>query len=385
MANDLFDLWGAMKVTSYRRVLADIDDIISKSQNMEESLQIGLDKISVVLRCEAYTFWIYQLSGNGMIRPLAFTGGSDISGIRLFPGEGIVGKVIETGEGLIIEDCQNNANFKKEVDKKSGFKTKSMICVPTKSNGVTYGCIQVINRKDDSLFDNEDYEMITSVANKFSEILEKYDVLKEYFGYDFEKIAQSNLKPEHRNVVAMVTDITGLHHLMEKGDSETLANSISVFMTLVNNVVSKYGGVINQSLNDHVEVVFNMDGKNNDPAYNMLLSAKEIVDNLDEFEAKILTRYNVDLNVNIYCNIGDAYCSYIGPRESAEYKALGSVTQSLASIRNAVNKKLYQNAIILTNPVYDEIRSRHMLHVERVRVDSNNDLPFDIYNLKSLD
>ncbi len=67
--------------------------------------------------------------------------------IRLPLGVGIGGHVAETGESLIINDVYKDPRWNPSYDKKSGFRTRSMICVPIKFKGKILGVIEVINKK----------------------------------------------------------------------------------------------------------------------------------------------------------------------------------------------------------------------------------------------
>ena len=45
-------------------------------------------------------------------------------------GSGIVGHVAKTGETVSIPDAYQDARFNKEVDERTGYTTKSVLCMP---------------------------------------------------------------------------------------------------------------------------------------------------------------------------------------------------------------------------------------------------------------
>src|ERR1700712_5049835 len=45
-------------------------------------------------------------------------------------GKGIAGWVLEHGEPVLVPDAYDDPRFFREVDKQSGYRTRSMICVP---------------------------------------------------------------------------------------------------------------------------------------------------------------------------------------------------------------------------------------------------------------
>mmetsp|Transcript_131799 Transcript_131799/g.299684 ORF Transcript_131799/g.299684 Transcript_131799/m.299684 type:complete len:165 (-) Transcript_131799:200-694(-) len=63
--------------------------------------------------------------------------------------KGIVGACATSGEIINIPDAYADERFNQEVDKKEGYKTNSILCLPIKDeNNVTSGVIQVINKLD---------------------------------------------------------------------------------------------------------------------------------------------------------------------------------------------------------------------------------------------
>lgn len=74
-----------------------------------------------------------------------------MKGFSLLPGEGIAGKVIQTGKSEIISDCQKDPRWAGKADAKTGFRTESMICVPLSLKQIVFGVIvaQCIERTHD--------------------------------------------------------------------------------------------------------------------------------------------------------------------------------------------------------------------------------------------
>ena len=71
---------------------------------------------------------------------MSYTGGE----IRLPLRAGIVGLVVATGEPVIIEDAYSDSRFSQEVDKRTGVRTRNMVCCPIKNKkGEVVGVAQV--------------------------------------------------------------------------------------------------------------------------------------------------------------------------------------------------------------------------------------------------
>lgn len=83
--------------------------------------------------------------------------------VRVAWGTGIAGHVAESGEPVNIPDAYQDGRFNCEIDTKTGYHTKALLCMPIKdSSGDVIGVAQVINKLD---------------GGRFTEIDEKVGVL----------------------------------------------------------------------------------------------------------------------------------------------------------------------------------------------------------------
>ncbi|ULU13117.1 hypothetical protein L3Y34_015957 [Caenorhabditis briggsae] len=66
--------------------------------------------------------------------------------IRFDMSKGIAGHVASTGEGLNIENAYNDERFNADVDSKTGYTTKTILCMPILIRGVVIGVVQMVNK-----------------------------------------------------------------------------------------------------------------------------------------------------------------------------------------------------------------------------------------------
>lgn len=84
--------------------------------------------------------------------------------IRLPMGKGISGWVAETGETVNLEDAYADKRFNRNFDKQSGYRTRTLLCVPIKNrDGKAVGVLQLLNRKE-GLFGEEDIDFLESIS-----------------------------------------------------------------------------------------------------------------------------------------------------------------------------------------------------------------------------
>jgi GAF domain-containing protein len=118
-------------------------------------------KIAAAERCSIFvldptTDKIWLKSGTGLVE-------HDIEVSR----EGsIVGQVVETGEPVILSDLEHKEGAHRATDEKTGFVTRSIMCVPILSPDVDQivGALEALNKGGAGEFDEEDLENLKEIA-----------------------------------------------------------------------------------------------------------------------------------------------------------------------------------------------------------------------------
>jgi adenylate cyclase len=91
--------------------------------------------------------------------------GTALSEIRIPLGSGIAGHVAKTGETVNIPDAYNDPRFNPEVDRKTGYRTRTILCMPMKSKqGKILGVLQVLNKRH-GVFTHQDEELLAAFAS----------------------------------------------------------------------------------------------------------------------------------------------------------------------------------------------------------------------------
>jgi sigma-B regulation protein RsbU (phosphoserine phosphatase) len=90
--------------------------------------------------------------------------GSEIVRIELPIGKGIAGYVAATGDTLNIQDAYLDPRFNPEIDRKTGYRTNTILCVPMKNkDGKIIGVFQLLNKRT-GLFTHEDEAVIAGLS-----------------------------------------------------------------------------------------------------------------------------------------------------------------------------------------------------------------------------
>jgi signal transduction histidine kinase len=85
----------------------------------------------------------------------------------------VAGWVAKTGQTVKIEDAYQDDRFQREVDQRSGYRTRSILCTPMKDNlGQIIGVVQVLNKKNTEGFTDEDVELLEALVSQASIAIE---------------------------------------------------------------------------------------------------------------------------------------------------------------------------------------------------------------------
>lgn len=84
--------------------------------------------------------------------------------IRMPTGSGIAGYVAATGDTLNIPDAYFDTRFNPEIDRKSGYRTRSILCMPMKNkDGVIVGVFQLLNKRT-GVFTRDDESILDALS-----------------------------------------------------------------------------------------------------------------------------------------------------------------------------------------------------------------------------
>jgi signal transduction histidine kinase/DNA-binding response OmpR family regulator len=146
-------------------VLNDITRAIASTLDLDQALTISMRGIREFLHVEAG--FLLVLTG-GESGPLAFR--RTFSRERewfvdgtLEPGEGLVGRVIQEREPMLVNDAPSHPRFSPTTDCVPELATRSVLCVPIVFKGNAIGAIEVIN-KIGGPFTHDDIEMLSFLA-----------------------------------------------------------------------------------------------------------------------------------------------------------------------------------------------------------------------------
>src|SRR5918998_542174 len=119
---------------------------LNRASGLDDILHVILELISTQLDCARATVFLRDhRSGKLHARQMI---GSERIEIVLEKGVGIAGYVAEHGESVLLDDVHADPRFDPSTDHRTGFVTRTMLCVPLRRpEGTLMGSLQAINAR----------------------------------------------------------------------------------------------------------------------------------------------------------------------------------------------------------------------------------------------
>ena len=187
----------------------------------------------------------------------------------LLVGQGIGGYVAQTGEAVLINDVNKDPRWDGSYDETSGFRTRSMICVPVKFHGNILGVIEVINKKQGE-FTSQDLRILEVLAAQTGAAIENAKIhgkLEEaYEGLKLLDKAKerviNHLSHELKTPLALISGVFGrVSRELGEANVSTLEKTINRGQRNVDRLLdlqAKIDDILNQKTVEEKERIINL-------------------------------------------------------------------------------------------------------------------------------
>lgn len=177
------------------------------------------------------TVWLIDAARDELFTVVAHGVGE----IRIPYGSGLVGSAISSGQPIIIDDAYEDSRHNPDSDKKTGYRTKSIITIPFRNNeGEIIGAYQAINKLTEiQTFSKQDMEYLSLAASYSGKSLESIMLHEEIIETQKEIIlamgeigeGRSKETGNHVKRVAQYSYILALGLGMNEAEAEMLRNA----------------------------------------------------------------------------------------------------------------------------------------------------------------
>lgn len=168
--------------------LIEVSTIINSTLDLEQVIRLVMVKAQEVMNAEASSVFLINPKTQKLeVHTALGKSGGDLEDrtqlmrekITLDMGQGIAGWVAQHGELLNIPDAHKDPRFYRDADRKTGFRTRSILAAPLRARERIIGVAEVMNRRDGQPFSEEDAELFNTFCQSVALAIENARLHKE--------------------------------------------------------------------------------------------------------------------------------------------------------------------------------------------------------------
>jgi len=161
------------------KALLGVAKALASEIKLDNLLQVIVAKAAEVMDAERATLFLYDKPRNELWSKT--TQKLEINEIRVALGVGIAGTVAKTRALINTGDAYADPRFDSTFDKQTGYRTRSILCLPLIGNGDSLvGVIQVLNKRNRETFDEIDESLLAGLSDHITVALERGRLIEAY-------------------------------------------------------------------------------------------------------------------------------------------------------------------------------------------------------------
>jgi len=158
------DPGGNGQIYDHLELLSIMGRDFASTLDIEASLSRAIEHITDYVDAEGGALFMLDDAGE-TLRCHASVGATEITGMTLNSGQGIVGRCVQSNASEIIRDVTKDPDFHGGVDEKTGYTTRSILCAPMSVKDECLGAIELINKRGgDGLFEDSDLHLLQAMS-----------------------------------------------------------------------------------------------------------------------------------------------------------------------------------------------------------------------------
>ncbi|MEE3350073.1 MAG: HD domain-containing phosphohydrolase [Candidatus Gastranaerophilaceae bacterium] len=157
--------------------LVKIGRSITAQTDIDVLLKVIAEETKIALQADRCTVFLLDKEKDELWSKVAL--GMDSQEIRFPAGKGLAGYTVKSGESINITDAYNDSRFNPDVDKATGYRTKTILCMPIKNNNQEIiGAFQVLNKLN-GVFTKNDEDLLVAIGGSASIALENAQLFEQ--------------------------------------------------------------------------------------------------------------------------------------------------------------------------------------------------------------
>lgn len=159
---------------------------LEQSLDLEKTLQSVMEEARLLMQADRSTLWLIDEESGELWSKVKSGDGKTLVELRIPSATGIVGHVVGTGETLNIPDAYQDPRFNPDADKRTGYLTRNILCMPVfDSSGKLIAATQLINKFQGSFTSSDEefmraFNIQAGIALENAKLFENVLVEKQY-------------------------------------------------------------------------------------------------------------------------------------------------------------------------------------------------------------
>ena len=157
--------------------LVEVANRVSDTLSLDALFPKLMAVVSETINAERSTLFLYDTDADELFSRVVQ--GDGVNEIRIAAGAGIAGSVFKSGQARIIADAYADPRFNRDVDVRTGYRTRNILCSPIRNKQhQVIGVTQVLNKKEGE-FDDEDARLLESLSTQAAAALENAQLFEK--------------------------------------------------------------------------------------------------------------------------------------------------------------------------------------------------------------
>lgn len=158
-------------------VLFQMASSLSSTLELSNILNIIMESAKTLLKAEASSLLLLDETTNELYFASATGHVSErLKNLTVPLDKGIAGACVRTGKPKVVDNTSGDREFYPQIDKHTGFSTRSIIAAPLTISGKTIGVIEVLNKKGSKGWTEDDKELLIIIALQAARVIQNAQV-----------------------------------------------------------------------------------------------------------------------------------------------------------------------------------------------------------------
>jgi len=269
----------------YRRLM-DVGQLIISEVRLEELFRVIIEQTNLILHAERSTLFLHDKETDELWSLVATGMGNDE--IRTPSDSGIAGWSFQHRTLVNVDDAYSDERFDSSYDEATGFRTRSLLCMPISNRqGEQIGVIEALN-KEDGAFTSGDISVLSSLSNYMAIALENASLLRDvqqyskqleetllrietlsrvkstltkFVPHSVRQMVESQpdgtpLGKQEKDVSVLFVDIVGFSVITERYDQLLINDMVERHFSAYLDCIQENHGEVNETVGDGFMVLF---------------------------------------------------------------------------------------------------------------------------------